>query len=126
MNMYAAHKTTYTHLECKSIPIDDILQRLWIKTTAEECLSVYQQCDRDMRCKEQKEGDPGVSLKRQHDYLLLLLWNDHRPHSFRSLGKSSGILDLGSVAKSRWKREMGNVDADRDGRGRDTFRGHFV
>ena len=61
------HTKQHTHLECKSIPIDDILQRLWIKTAAEESLSVYKQCYWDMGCKEYKEDDPSVSLKRQHD-----------------------------------------------------------
>ena len=103
MNMYAAHKTTYTHLECKSIPIDDILQRLWIKTTAEECLSVYQQCDRDMRCKEQKEGDPSISLKRQHDFVLLV-----PSHSLRTCIRQKSSMEKreGNVT---WTVTVGDV-----------------
>eukprot|EP00984_Skeletonema_dohrnii_P013198 scaffold5454_cov94-Skeletonema_dohrnii-CCMP3373.AAC.1 len=43
-----------------------------------------------MRCKEQKEGGPGVSLKRQHYYLLLY----HTRIWIQKISKSN-----------RWKRD---------------------
>ena len=55
-----------THLECCSVPINQITQHLWIELSRNKSLAIYNECDWDMRAKEAEECCSSMALQGRH------------------------------------------------------------